>query len=156
MKRGFVITIIIGLLIIILLLIFLALFGERPTTNPINYDDCTKIQSDQLQTCCNKWASENNIILQLCMGEWTIKNNQCAWECETIDENTELLQECSRDQENPIECPAGYFCYYDNKCHKSCGIGDGNNCPEETPYCLQKSFCIKDACTVFYGCFAEE
>ena len=82
MKRGYVIAIIIGLLIIVLLLIMIVLVGEKPTTTgPIATDDCTQVSLDQVQKCCNLWASEKSIAIPMCVGEWKIQGGECAWEC---------------------------------------------------------------------------
>jgi hypothetical protein len=150
--------IIIGIVIVLIIIIgatIIALNIDRESEEPPLIGGCAGVSLENRQECCDNWAEENDIMRIQCTGEWTIKDNKCVWECETEEENTNL-QECSRNPENPIECPSGYFCYYDDKCHKMCGVGDENDCPEETPYCLQKSFCIKDSCTFINGCFAEE
>jgi len=150
MNKGLIIGIIILLIILGALIIIL---NTKDDSEQI-VGGCAGVSLEYRQECCWNWTEEYDRVMPNCVGEWTIKDNECVWECET--ENFQL-RDCSRNQENLIKCPKGYFCYYDDKCHKLCGIdSNGSDCPEETPFCLQKSFCIGDACTAFNGCFSEQ
>jgi len=42
---------------------------------------CATVHPDYLQQCCDQWAEENDIIIPLCIGQWEIVNQQCAWNC---------------------------------------------------------------------------
>jgi hypothetical protein len=71
--------IILGLFMIIALgvLIFIAFFIVSLSSNA-----CSKFEEkDEIQTCCNDWANENNISQIKCLGEWEIEKNQCSYKC---------------------------------------------------------------------------
>ena len=42
---------------------------------------CAGVHMDYWQECCDNWAEENGIFHVACVGEWTIEDNQCVWEC---------------------------------------------------------------------------
>lgn len=43
---------------------------------------CAGVALESRQECCNNWATENEIVHAMCVGEWIInENNSCAWEC---------------------------------------------------------------------------
>jgi len=69
-----------------LLFIILAIVLVRLPTN--NGDEtivggCGSVHPDYIQECCNRWAEENNIVKIQCVGEWEIKDGECAWKCDT-------------------------------------------------------------------------
>ena len=102
--------------------------GDEPVVG-----GCAGVSLENLQECCDNWAAENQIAVAACVGEWTIKNNQCAWECEVTGpqqsttglvppiivqlrdnlkqypEFTEDLVDMDCDAENP--CPDSLECY---------------------------------------------
>lgn len=70
------------------------LFLFQPPTNPdqplvvpaeppaqVVQTECSLATGDQLQTCCQSWATENQILTPQCVGEWTITSNACNWVC---------------------------------------------------------------------------
>ena len=77
---------------VLLAVIIIAVFIYYKYYNPSGGDfsdnqpligGCAGVSLEYRQECCDNWAEENNIVHVQCVGEWTIKNNQCAWECET-------------------------------------------------------------------------
>jgi hypothetical protein len=74
---------------IIILIIILAVLGAAIYINLSGggkwVGGCAGVHPDHLQECCNRWAKENKIFKPACVGEWEIKNNQCAWQCKSFD-----------------------------------------------------------------------
>ncbi len=31
--------------------------------------------------CCDSWAKENNVVKAQCVGNWTVEDNVCEWNC---------------------------------------------------------------------------
>ena len=97
MKRGWIITIIVGLITIFLLLIILTLISiSKKSTDSFN--ECRKVSEENLQSCCDNWARENNIIVTMCLGKWKIKDKECSWECEEISVSLKGCSEASEEE----------------------------------------------------------
>ena len=44
---------------------------------------CAGVYYPYWNECCDRWASENNIVHTQCVGNWTVEGNICKWICET-------------------------------------------------------------------------
>jgi len=53
-----------------------------PGKNQTIVGGCAGVYYIYWQECCENWAKENGIVHIMCVGNWTVENNACKWECE--------------------------------------------------------------------------
>ena len=44
-------------------------------------EGCGGVAPEHIQECCNRWATENRIIIPACVGNWEVREGQCSWIC---------------------------------------------------------------------------
>lgn len=75
---------ILGFLVAAILFLF-----QQPTNPQIPLDaraqtaDCVQLAGSELQTCCQNWANEQDILTVACVGRWQMVAGQCSWQCQT-------------------------------------------------------------------------
>ena len=74
---------IIVVLIIILVILATTIFDYFSGKQEPLVGGCAGVYYQYWDECCDNWASENNIVHIMCVGNWTIEDNQCKWVCET-------------------------------------------------------------------------
>ncbi|MGC9310074.1 MAG: hypothetical protein ACP5D2_05270 [Candidatus Nanoarchaeia archaeon] len=67
------------LLIIVIILLIGGIFLLVDMGNEELIGGCA--DANELQECCDRWLEENDRVKPACVGEWVIKDGECAWEC---------------------------------------------------------------------------
>ena len=77
---------IIGFVIILIIVIGAIVAGLLIKPKEQLIGGCAGVHMDYWQECCDNWTKENDIMHVQCVGEWTVEDSQCEWECETQNE----------------------------------------------------------------------
>jgi hypothetical protein len=51
---------------------------EQPTQQAVT---CGALSGQSLQTCCENWFIENEMMRTTCVGEWILAEGECSWLC---------------------------------------------------------------------------
>lgn len=54
--------------------------SEQPIIIPTA--NCTDQTDADLQSCCKNWAESNELAIIECVGEWTLEEGKCTWQCQ--------------------------------------------------------------------------
>ena len=53
--------------------------AEGSSAVPLSY--CESVPEDLVSSCCEAWATENELVQIRCIGDWEIQNEQCTYVC---------------------------------------------------------------------------